>query len=133
MNKKLLIGIFSFIGIAMAVLNPLMIGILAVGIWIYLVRMLQKQNNIAFKDQMETKISEWFLKRLKVFLIVGAFSFLVFIIGGILHNISFDLFEIDETVSFYIALVSLLIFVLATAGTLVVFLKGRQKTIKRID
>jgi len=44
------------------------------------------------------------------------------------HNVIHGLSEMKVTVSFIIALVALLMFVVATAGGLVVFLKGRQKT-----
>ena len=131
MNRKLLIGILVVLGIAVTFLNPLISLILAVGVWIYLVRMVRKQKNSVFNDQMEPKITEWHLKRLKAFLIVAGFSFLVFIFGAIVHNVLHGLSEIEETVSFFIALVALLVFVVATAGGMVIFLKGRQKTIQK--
>jgi len=68
------------------------------------------------------------LKRLKTFLIVAGFSFLVFIAGAIVHNVLYDLSETEATVPFLIALVALLVFVAATAGGMVIFLKERQKT-----
>jgi hypothetical protein len=129
MIKKLLIGILVVLGIAVTVLNPLIPGIFAVGVWIYLFRMVRKQKNSVINDQMESKISEWHLKRLKAFLIVAGFSFLVFIVGAIVHNVLHGLSEIEESTFFIIALVALLVFIVATAGGLVIFLKGRQKTI----
>jgi len=50
------------------------------------------------------------------------------IVGGILHNALYGLFEKEELVSFYIALVGLYVFIIATIGGLVIFLKGRRKT-----
>jgi len=129
MIRKLLIGILVVLGIAVTVYNQLILGILAVGVWIYLFRMVRKQKNSVFNDQMESKISEWHLKRLKAFLIVAGFSFLVFIVGAIVHNVLHGLSEIEESAFFIIAFVALLVFVVATAGGLVIFLKGRQKTI----
>ena len=129
MIRKLLIGILVVIGIAVTVLNQLILGILAVGVWIYLFRMVRKQKNSVFNDQMESKISEWHLKRLKAFLIVAGFSFLVFIVSAIVHNVLHGLSEMEDSVFFIIALVAILVFVVATAGGLVIFLKGRQKTI----
>lgn len=128
MKRKLLIGVLVVLGIAVAVLNPLISGILAVGVWIYLVRMVRKQKNSVFNDQIEQKITTWHLKRLKAFLIVAGFSFLVFILGAIAHNVLPGPSEREETVSFFIALAALLVFTVATAGGVVIFLKARQKT-----
>ena len=128
MKRKLLIGILVVLGIAVTVLNPLISGILAVGIWIYLVRMVRKQKDSVFSDQMEPQITEWHLKRLKAFLIVAGFSFIVFIFGAIVHNVLHGMSEIEESVYFLIAIVALLVFIVATAGGMVIFLKTRQKT-----
>ena len=128
MKRKLLIGILVVLGIAVTVLNPLITGIFAVGVWIYLIRMVRKQKNSVFNDQMEQKITQWHLKRLKAFLIVGGFSFLVFIFSAIVHNVLYGLSEIEKTVSFFIALAALLVFIVATTVGLVIFIKARQKT-----
>ena len=128
MKRKLLIGISIVLGIAVTLLNQTISAILAAGVWIYLVRMIQKQKNSEFNDQMEPIITEWHLKRLKAFLIVAGFSFLVFIVGAIVHNVLHGLSEIEEPVSLIISLVAGLVFVLATAGGMVIFLKGRQQT-----
>ena len=129
MNRKLQIGILVVLGIAAVFFKPLIIGVIAVGVWIYLVWMVRKRKNNIFNDQIELKIAERRLKRLKAFLMVAGISFLVFIVGAIVHNVLYGLSEIEEPVSFFIALVALWVFVIATAGGLVIFLKGRQKTI----
>lgn len=129
MNRKLLIGILAVLGIAVTFINPLISGIIAVVVWIYLVRMAWKLKNNVFNNQMEPKIAERLLKRLKAFLIVAGFSFLVSIVGAILHNVLHGLSEIEETISLFIALVALIVSVVATAGGLVIFFKGRQKRI----
>lgn len=129
MIRKILIGILIVLGIAVAILNHLILGILAVGVWIYLFVMVRKQKNSLSNDQMESNISEWNLKRIKVFLIVAAFSFLVFIVGAIVHNVFHGLYETEEAVFFIISLVALLVFIAATAGGLFIFLKGRKKAI----
>lgn len=103
-------------------------GILAAAVWIYLFRMVRKQKNSVFNEQMGSKISEWHLKWLKVLLIAGGISFLVFIIGVLVHNVSHGLSEIEEPVFFIIALAALLLFIVTTAGGMIIFLKGRQKT-----
>lgn len=125
MNRKLIIGILVVLGIAVTFFNPLISLVLAVGGWIYLVRMVRKHKNSVLNDQMEPKITEWHLKRLKAFLIVAGFSFLVFIVGAIVHNVLNGLSEIEESVSFLIAYVAILVFVIATARDMVIFLKER--------
>ena len=130
MDRKLQIGIIVVLGIAITVLNPLISGVLAVIAWIYLVRMVRKQKNRVLNGQMESKITEWHLKRLKTFLIVAGLSFLVFIVSAIVHNVLYSLSGIEESVFFICALVALLVFIIATAGGLAMFLKGRQKPIQ---
>ena len=128
MKRKLLIGILVALGIVVTFFNPLISLIIAAGVWIYLVRIVQKQKNSVLNDRTEPKITERHLKRLKTFLIVAGFSFLVFIAGAIVHNVLYGLSEIEATVPFLIALAALLVFVAATAGSMVIFLKEKQKT-----
>ncbi len=77
---------------------------------------------------MEPKLAERRLKMLKAFLLVAGISLAVGIVGVILHNAPYGLSEIEEPVSFYIAVLSLWVFIIATIGGLVIFLKGRRKT-----
>ncbi len=141
MNKKLLIGIIIVIVvfvIAAAILgvilrNPLyLVNLLTtwipLGVWIYLVWMVRKKKTNLFHDQVEPKLAERRLKMLKAFLLVAGISFAVAIVGVILHNALYGLAEIEEPVSFVIALVGLWAFFIATIGGLVIFLKGRRKT-----
>ena len=79
MIRKILIGILIVLGLAVAVINQLILGIIAVGVWIYLFIAVRKQKNIALHGEMESRISESHLKRIKAFLIIAAFSFLVFV------------------------------------------------------
>ena len=133
MKKKLLIGIIVVFVIAAAVLGgpfsagPLMVLIL-LAVCLYLVRMIRKKKTKIFHDQMEPKIAERRLKRLKAFLLVAGISLAVFIVGGVLHNALSVLLEKDEPVSFLIAIFSVVPFAVGTIGGLVIFLKGRQKT-----
>jgi hypothetical protein len=127
MIRKLLIGLAVVLGIAVAIFQTLLIGVLAVVVWIYLVRMVRKQKNNAFDERMEFQITDRCLKRLKAFLMVAGISFLVCIVSIIVHNVLSGLSEIEEPVSFIIAIAALLVFVIATAGGLVIFLKGQQK------
>ncbi len=128
MKKKLLIGILILFGIAVSVFNPLIIGLLSAGVWIYLVRVAWKQKDSTLNDRKEPKISELNLKRLKELLIAGGFSFLVFIAAALVHNLLHNLSKTETTVSLIIALVALVVFVAATAGGMVIYLKERQKT-----
>ncbi len=136
MNKILLIGIVVlYVGlvIATAILGPpvfvtLEIVVAPIAVWIYLVWMVRKKKTNIFHDQMEPKLAERRYKVLKVFLLVAGISFTVGIVGVILHNVLFALLEKEEPVSFGIGLVGLFVFVIATIGGLVIFLKGRRKT-----
>ena len=105
-----------------------------VGVWIYLVWIVRKKKAKIFHDQMEPKLAERRLKRLKAFLRVAGISFAMFCVAFILLVVLVGLLEIieEESVSYYIgyyiAFVGLWVFVIATIGGLVIFLKGRRKT-----
>ncbi len=125
MKKKLLIGTIVVLGIAAA---PMLIPGAPIVVWIYLVWMVWKKKTNIFHDQVEPKLAERRLKRLKAFLLVAGISFAVFIVGVILHNVLYGLSETEEPVSFIIALVAIWVFIIATIGGLVIFLKGRRET-----
>ena len=126
MIKKLLIGVAVVLGAAV-VLSQILIGVvLAVGIWIYLATMIRKRKNNIFNDQMESQVVERYLKRLKVLLIAAGILFFIGIVSTILHNVLSGLSKIEEPVSFIIAFVTFLLFVITTAGGLFIFLKERQ-------
>jgi len=97
-------------------------------VWIYLIWLVRKKKVNLFDDQMEPKLAERRLKRLKTFLLVGGISFVVFIVGLIVNFAVYYPSETDEPVSFIIAYLGFGVFVIATIGGLVVYLKGRQKT-----
>ncbi len=132
MKRKLKIGIIVVFGIAAAIALAMLLAMLIAGaliaVWIYLVWMVRKKKTNIFHDQMEPKLAERRLKRLKTFLLVAGISFAVFIVGVIVHNALYGLSEIEEPVSFIIALAALWVFIIATIGGLVIFLKGRRKT-----
>jgi hypothetical protein len=83
----------------------------------------KKKTNI-FHDQMEQKLAERRLKRLKKFMLVAGISLAVGIVGLIVHNALYGLYEKEELVSFFITLVALWVFNIATIGSLYIFLKG---------
>jgi hypothetical protein len=128
MKRKLLIGLLVVLGIAVTIFNPPISSLLAVGIWIYIVITVRKQKKSVLNVQMEPKYLELHLQRLNALLMVAGLSFVVFIIGAIMHNILHGLSDEKGTVALFITLVAYLVFVLATAGGLVLFLKERQKT-----
>jgi len=108
-------------------LNQMVGVILAAGAWVYLVRMLQKQKGGVYGGRTEPGISEWHLKKVKAFLTAAGLSFLVFMVSAIVHNVLHGLSGTEEPVSLVVSLVAILVFVLATAGGLVLFLKGRRE------
>jgi len=87
----------------------------------------KKEANL-FHYQVELKLTERSLKRLKAFLLVAGISFAGFIVGVIIHNVIYGLSEIEEPVFFSIALFSLGVFYVATVGGLYIFLKEQRKT-----
>ncbi len=104
---------------------------LLVGVWIYLVWMVWKKKTNIFHDQMEPKLAERRLKRLKAFLRVAGIGFAMFWVAFILQVVLvviFDLPEEEGPVVFYIALFSVVLFLIGTIGGLVIFLTGRRKT-----
>lgn len=127
MKKKLKIGTIVVVGIAAAAFMGTLIAGALITVWIYLVWMVRKKKTNIFHDQMEPELAERRLKMLKAFLLVGGISFAVFIVGVIVHNVLYGLSEIEEPVFFSIALVGLFLFIIATVGGLVIFLKGRRK------
>ena len=120
MTRKLLIGTAVVFGIAVTVSNPLMSVILAVGVWIYVVRMVSKEEDIVVSNHLKTKIKAW--------LIVAAVSFLLFLVGAIVHNVLSGLAETEEAVFLLVSLFASSVFVVSTAGGMALFLKERQKT-----
>jgi uncharacterized membrane protein YeaQ/YmgE (transglycosylase-associated protein family) len=93
--------------------------------------MVWKKKTEIFHDQMEPRLAERRLKRLKTFLVVAGISLAVGIVGAIVHGVLSARLETEEPVSFFIALVALWVFIIATIGGLVIFLKGRRKTTER--
>ena len=132
MNKKLLLGIIVVLGIVALAFMVTTAAVVLIVVWIYLVWMVRKKKADLFHDQVEPKIAERRLKMLKIFLLVAGISFAVAIVGGIVHNALYGLSGIEEPVFFTIALVALYVFVIATIGGLVIFLKGRREWAREI-
>ncbi len=132
MKKKLLIGIIIVLGIAALIFMITSVAVALIVVWIYLVWMVRKKKTKIFHDQMEPKLAERRLKMLKIFLLVAGISLAVGIVGIVGHNTIYGLTEIEEPVFFTIALVGLYVFVIATIGGLVIFLKGRREWAREI-
>ncbi|MBA7682724.1 hypothetical protein ES703_91076 [subsurface metagenome] len=128
MKKKLLIGTIVVLGIAALIFMITSVAFALIVVWVYLVWMVRKKKANLFHDQVEPKTAERRLKMLKAFLLVAGISFAVAIVGVILHNVLYALSEIEEHVWFLVAIVALYVFITATSGGLVIFLKGRRKT-----
>ena len=119
MTGKLLVGTAAIFGIAVTVSNPVMSVLLAAGVWIYVARMVSKEENIVVRNHMKTKI--------KPFWIVAGVSFPLFLVGAIVHNVLSGIAETDEAVFLLVSLIASLVFVVSTAGGMALFLKERQK------
>jgi hypothetical protein len=128
MKKKLLIGAIVVLGIAAAFAMPLLATGAAIAAWIYLVWIVRKRKADLFHDQVEPEIAEKRLKWLKTFLWAAAIALAGGIAGFIAHNVIYGQSEIEEPVSFIIALAGLYLFIVTTGGGLAIFLKGRPKT-----
>lgn len=129
MNRKPLVWALVAMGLAITLLNQVAGVILAAGAWIYLVRMVRKQEHATHDGQADPGIPEGQLKKLRALLTAAGLAFLVFIASAVVHNVLHGLSRTEETVSLAVSLAAMLVFVLATAGGLVLFLKGRQEAI----
>jgi hypothetical protein len=123
MKRKLLIGVVVLLGIVVAMQLVLPI----VAIWIFLAWMIWRRKTALFHDQMEPELAERRLRRLRRFILVAGIALAVGIVGVIVHNAVYGLSEMEEPVSFFIALAGLWVFDIATIGGLYIFLKGRRQ------
>jgi hypothetical protein len=131
MKEKLKIGTIVVLVLFM-VFTGVIVFALPLVVWTFLVWMVWKKKTDIFHYQVELKLTERSLKRLKAFLLVAGISCAGFIVGVILHNVIYGLSEIEEPVFFSIALFSLGVFYIANIGGLVIFLKGQRKQDKGI-
>ena len=132
MNKKLLIliGIIVVFAIATAFVGPMLPMGAAIVAWVYLVWIVWKKKTKIFSDQMEPKLAERLLKWLKASILVAGISLVVGIVSFIVGVIVLGYEE--EAVIFYIALSSVLLFIIGNVSSLVILFKGRRKTTKGI-
>ncbi len=125
MKKKLLIGL----GLVVILLMAFPIGmIFALAFWIYLGVMYRKRKRV-FHEEIEPGLAKKQLKRLKILIIAAGISFTIAIVGIIMHNVQSGLSETEESLYFFIGIVALYLFILASGGGLVIFIEGRRKPI----
>ena len=126
MNKKLLNGILVALGAVVMLFLTFPFGmILALAFWIYLGVIVWKKRRV-FNDKLEQGLKVKYIKRIKTFLIAAGISFPVAIVGVIMHNVRSSSSGTEEVLYFFIGIIALYLFVLASAGGLVTFLKGRK-------
>lgn len=77
-----------------------------------------------FYDRAEPRLGEKGLRMLRIFLLVVGISLAAFIISVFLHNALSGLFNVEESVFFIIALLSVVAFAVGIIGSLVIFVKG---------
>jgi hypothetical protein len=129
MKKKILIGILIGLGLVVMLFSPFPWGmIFALAFWIYLGVMYRKRKRV-FHEEMEPGLAKKQLKRLKILIIAAGISFTIAIVGIIMHNVQSGLSETEESLYFLIGIVASYLFILASGGGLVIFIKGRRKPI----
>jgi flagellar biosynthesis protein FliQ len=143
MNKRLIISIAVVvlcIGLLFAAASILQrigvslifltggIGVILVGAWIYMVWMVWRKKPKISHEQMEPERAERRYQILKVSLMAAGVLLLVGIIGAVGHNAIYAVKEIEETVFFFIAIVGLFGFVIATIGDWIFYYIGRKAT-----
>jgi hypothetical protein len=135
MIRNILIGLVV-VGVGMVIagvtLGPpgfITLGIVVVvaGWGVYLAWMVRKKKASLFHNQLEPGSAERRYKILKAFLLVAGISLAVGIVGVILHNALSALLEREESIFFFIGLVGLFVFAIATIGSFVVYITGRRK------
>ncbi len=127
MKRKLLIGVIVLVGIAAAFALIMLTTGAAIAAWIYLVWQVAKKRTKIFHKQMEPKLVKKRYKMLKTSLWVAAIAFALGVAGFVAHNALYGLTEMEEPVSFIIALVALWLFILATGGGLFIYILGQRK------
>ena len=125
-DKKLLNGLGIGLGVMVMIFFAFPWGIiLSLAFWIYLGIILQKKHSF-FSPEIEVALVEKLQKRLKGLLTIAVVSLPVAIAGVIVHNVHSGKTGSEESLFFYIGIIAEYFFVLASAGGIITFLKGRQ-------
>jgi len=125
MKKKVLIGL----GLVVMLLFAFPFGmIISLAFWIYLGVMFGQRKRV-FHEEIEPGLAKKQLKSLKILSLAAGISFTIAIVGIIMHNVQSGLSETEESLYFFIGIAASYLFILASGGGLVIFIKGRQKPI----
>ncbi len=126
-DKKLLNGLVIGLGVMVMIFFAFPWGIiLSLAFWIYLGVTLWKKHSF-FSPETEAALVEKLQKRLKGLLKIAVISLPVAIAGIVIHNVHSGKTGDEESLFFYIGIIAEYFFVLASAGGIITFLKGRQK------
>ena len=118
-------NVFQRIGLPLIFLTG-GIGIILVAAWIYMSWMLWKKKTKMTNNQMEPRKAEKRYKILKVSSVATGVLLLLGIVGVIGHNTLYAMKKIEESIFFFIAIVGLFGFVIATIGGWIYYLIGRK-------
>lgn len=128
MRKKLLNGILIGFGVVVMLWLTFPFGvILALAFWIYLGVMFWKGKPL-FQEDIEQGFAKRQMKKIKVLNIAAGISFIVGFVGIIMHNVRSGQSETEDSLFFFIGIIAMYLFILASIAGLVLFLKGRQKS-----
>lgn len=117
------------LGVVAVIINAFPVGmILALSFWIYLGVIVWKKIPV-FDHKIEPSLATKYFKRLKSCLIAAGISLPIAIAGIIMHNVESSRSETEESLYFFIGIVALYLFIIASAGGFVIFLKGRRKLV----
>jgi hypothetical protein len=122
MKRNVIIVIIALILIVYAVMNPIVMGLLALAVWIYLVFIGFKQR-IQIFSHIEMELA---LKRFKLFktlLVIAGVSLVLSTAGILIHNLVFG--HDEEAISFFVGIIGLWIFIISTLVNLAIFVKSR--------
>ncbi len=126
MYKKVLIRILIGLAIVFVIINAVIMVIPALAFWIYLGVILEKEKRI-IPENLDPESVQKHMKTLKTLLIIASISLPVSISGIVMHNIRSGQTGTEEILFFYVGLIALYVFILASAGGMLIFFKGRQK------
>lgn len=127
-GKKLLNGLLTGVGIIVMLFFAFPWGIiLSLVFWIYMGLNVRKQHSF-FRPDLEVNLAGKLRKRLKGLLSVAIISFPLAVFGIVMHNVQSAQTGTEESFYFFVGIIAEYCFVLASAGGILTFLKGRQKS-----